>query len=131
MTTQDEAAAEFATPQDLKDRWADAPVNDDDRLKILLGDASQFIVDTVPTARSAPAATRRRVTCAIVRRFIEAERLEVSGVSQQTVMAGPYQETQGFHNPDGSFYLRADEKHALGHGKQRAGNVDLLAGLND
>lgn len=138
MTTQntkrdgaDEKPVQFATPEDLRCRWAGMPSGSNDRAEVLLQDASQFILDTVPTARSAKAATRRRITCAVVRRFMESELSENRGLSQHTVGAGPYSETQGFHNPDGSFYLRADEKHALGHGKQRAGNVDLLAGLND
>lgn len=122
---------QFATPDDLEKRWAGMPAGAKKRANVLLEDASQFILDTVPTARSAKPATLRRITCAVVRRFMESELSESRGLTQQTVGAGPYQETQGFHNPDGSFYLRGDEKHALGHGRQRAGNVDLLGGFRD
>ena len=55
----------FATVSDLRERWPGFPVGADAHASVLLEDASQLILDTVPSAKFAPAATLRRITCAM------------------------------------------------------------------
>lgn len=120
----------FADVDDLKMRWPGLPAGAEERAEVLLEDASQFILDVAPQAVDAPAATRRRVVCAVVRRFMESEDREHHGLTQFQISAGPYQQGGTLHNPDGGFYLRADEKKALGVGRQKAHNIDV-SGLDD
>lgn len=117
----------FGTPDDLRQRWAAMPDMSDETLTVLLLDASQYIVDVCPSATAAPAATLRRIVCAVVRRSIQAELSDAQGFESMQQGAGPYQETFKLLNPHGDFYLTGQEKKALGCGKQRAGSVDLLA----
>lgn len=117
----------FATVQELKDRWPDMPAGSEDFATVLLEDASQFIVDTVPTAMDASNNTRRRVVCAVVRRAMQAPD-ELSGMESVQQGAGPFQQTHRPVNPHGDFYLTRMEKKALGDGRQRAYEIDLLAG---
>ncbi len=51
----------FATLQELKDRWPDFPVGADAHATVLLEDASQFILDTVPAAVDSDWKTLRRI----------------------------------------------------------------------
>lgn len=107
----------FATVTDLQARWPDLPPGSHDHATTLLEDASQFIVDMVPTAVDARPGTRRRIVCAVVRRAMEAPS---EGMSQMSFVTGPFSVSQSPTNPHGDFYLTRNEKHALGYGKQRA-----------
>lgn len=116
----------FASPDDLRDRWAAIPDISDTRLEIILLDASQYIVDVCDAAESASDATLRRITCSVARRSIEAEN-SVIGVESIQQGAGPYQETIRPVNPHGDFYLTRQERKALNKHKKRVVFVDLLA----
>lgn len=113
----------FADVNDLKARWPDMPAGADDNAEVLLEDASQFILDMVPSAADASEATRRRVVCAVVRRSMSASTAEHSGLSQFNVTGGPYVIGGTPANPHGDFYLTKNEKRALGHGRQKAFSV--------
>lgn len=117
----------FATIQEFKDRWPDMPAGSESYAGTLLEDASQFIVDTVPTAMEAPDNTRRRIVCAVVRRSMQGPD-ESLGMEQVQQSAGPFQFSHRPVNPHGDFYLTRMEKKALGDGRQRAYEIDLLAG---
>lgn len=117
----------FATIEDFKDRWPDMPAGSEDYASTLLEDASQFIVDTVPTAMEAPENTRRRIVCAVVRRSMQGPD-ESLGMEQVQQSAGPFQFSHRPVNPHGDFYLTRMERKALGDGRQRAYEIDLLAG---
>lgn len=112
----------FADVQDLKDRWPDFPVGAERYAETLLDDASQFILDTVPTAVNASPATRRRIVCAVVRRSMP---IEDTGIESIQHSAGPFAETLKPTNPNGDFYLTKQEKRALGDGAQRAFGVSI------
>ena len=113
----------FADVNDLKARWPDFPPGADDNAKVLLEDASQFILDLVPSAITASEATRRRVVCAVVRRSMEASTSQGAGLSQFNVGTGPFTMGGSPANPHGDFYLTKNEKRALGDGKQKAFSV--------
>lgn len=116
----------FATVEDLKDRWPDMPAGSESYAGTLLEDASQFIVDTVPTALEASKNTRRRIVCAVVRRSMSGP--ELLGMEQVQQSAGPFQFSHRPVNPHGDFYLTRVEKKALGDGRQQAYEIDLLNG---
>lgn len=117
----------FATVDELRKRWKGMPDGIEEEVQVALEDASQFILDIAPAARKARANTRRRIVCAAVKRSMDTPEESV-GVSQLQMGAGPYQQSRSFANPHGDFYLTKLEKKALGVTKQRAGEVDMLAG---
>lgn len=121
----------FATVKDLQDRWPDMPPGSEDHADVMLADASQFIVDVVPSALDASENTRRRVTCSVVRRSMEAATADYAGFSQFNATGGPFTVGGSVSNPHGDFYLTRNEKRALGAGKQRAFGVNITGGAAD
>lgn len=113
----------FATLQELKDRWPDFPAGAEVYAQTQLEDASQFILDTVPSSATAPAATRRRIVCAVVRRAMKAEDADLEGLENVQVGAGPFQFSG--KGSDSDFYLKKAEKNALGDGTQEAFGVQI------
>lgn len=113
----------FATLDELKARWPDFPMGAEAHATVLLEDASQFILDTVPSAGDAAAATRRRIVCAVVRRSMQAGEADTAGMESVQVTTGPYQ--FGGKVSDTDFYLKKPEKAALGVGATRAFGVTI------
>lgn len=103
----------FATVDDLRARWPDMPPGSDEHAGILLEDASGYIMDVCPSAAGARPETRRRVVCAVVRRVMEAES-QPAGVTDVSQSTGPF--STSYKVSDGAFYLRKDERKALGAG---------------
>lgn len=110
----------FATVQELRDRWPDMPPGADAHAEVLLEDASQFILDVVPSAASATASTLRRIVCSVVRRSIESQASPGAGMQQFQTTSGPFTNSFTPSNPSGDFYLTKAERKALGEGAQRA-----------
>lgn len=121
----DEPKAPFATVDDLKARWPDFPVGAETHATVLLEDASQFILDTVPTAGDAAAATRRRIVCAVVKRSMEAAAADTAGFESVQESTGPFSFGGKPVNPNGDFYLTKQERKALGDGAQRAFGIAI------
>lgn len=115
----------FATLAEFKARWPDFPPGGDDFATVMLEDASQFILDTVPSADGASPNTRRRIVCAVVRRSMEAAAADTAGFSNVQQGAGPFQYSGTVANPSGDFYLTKQEKKALGDGAQKAFGVQI------
>lgn len=115
----------FATLDELKQRWPDFPAGADAHATVLLEDASQFILDTVPAAEAAAPATRRRIVCAVVRRSMAAEASDLAGLDSFQAGTGPFSYGGKVSNPSGDFYLTKQEKQALGAGKQQAFGVQI------
>lgn len=113
----------FATLSELKARWPDFPVGADAHATVLLEDASQFILDTVPAAGAASESTRRRIVCAVVRRSMP-DAGGLDGVESYQESAGPFSQTFKPVNPSGDFYLTKAEKSAL-KGPQKAFGVQI------
>lgn len=120
----------FATVQDLRNRWPDMPPGSDDHAGTLLEDASQFILDVIPSAVDSAEATRRRVVCAVVRRSMEAQSSDTAGLEQFQSSTGPYSMGGRPANPHGDFYLTSMEKRALGSGRQKAVSVEIGPSVN-
>lgn len=117
----------FATVDELKARWPDFPVGGEPYAETQLEDASQFILDMVPSAADASASTRRRVVCAVVRQAMQTGDDEL-GISQVSESAGGVSRSWSPSNPNGDFYLTKAQKQALGHGVQRAFGVSIAGG---
>lgn len=118
----------FATLQEFKDRWPDMPTGADAHASVLLEDASQFILDTVPTAALAAEATRRRIVCAVVRRAMPDP--STNGMESVQETTGPFSMTLKPVNPAGDFYLTKQEKSALGAGVQKAFGVQIAGPIS-
>lgn len=114
----------FATVDELKDRWPDFPVGAESHAKVLIEDASQYMVDNYPGTLSVKASTRRRIVCSVVRRSMPQGGI-AAGISQVTSTTGPMSYSATPVNPSGDFYLTKEEKRALGHGRQRAFGVQV------
>lgn len=119
----------FATLDELKQRWPDFPAGADAHANILLDDASQFILDTVPAAGGATESTRRRIVCAVVKRSMEAGAADTAGLDTFQSGTGPFQFGGKVANPSGDFYLTKQERKALGDGKQQAFGVQIAGPL--
>lgn len=113
----------FASLDELKARWPDFPVGADAHATVLLEDASQFILDTVPAAVDADWKTLRRIVCAVVRRAMP-DASGMDGMESVQETSGPFSMTLKPLNPAGDFYLTKAEKSALG-GPQRAFGVQI------
>lgn len=113
----------FATLLELKARWPDFPLGGDDYATTLLEDASQFILDTVPSSATADPKTRRRIVCAVVRRVMQSDDSDMAGLDTMQVGTGPFQFSGKASDSD--FYLKKAEKVALGDGKQEAFGVKI------
>lgn len=118
----------FAVLDELKARWPDFPVGADAHATVLLEDASQFILDTVPSAALASESTRRRIVCAVVRRAMPAQS-GMDGLESYQESTGPFSQTFKPVNPAGDFYLTKSEKTALGAGVQKAFGVQIAGGF--
>lgn len=115
----------FATVEELKARWPDMPAGSEGHAGTLLEDASQFILDVVPSAAEASEATRRRVVCAVVRRSMAASQAGAGGMESTQFTTGPFNMSSRPVNPHGDFYLTKNEKRALGEGRQKAFSVQV------
>lgn len=113
----------FATVDELRARWPDMPPGADNHASTLLEDASQFILDMIPTAGEAAEGTRRRIVCAVVKRAMSAG--DLAGLTSYTQMTGSFQQQASPVNPNGDFYLTKVERRALGHGRQKAFSVRI------
>ena len=122
----------FAALVDLEVRWR--PMQDEtegDRASILLDDASMMIRSQKPTADTLAAsdpvfaASLKIVTCAVVKRAMQAP-AGMEGVGQFQQSGGPFSQNLTFSNPGGDLYLTKAEKRRLGIGGQRAFSIDLL-----
>lgn len=117
----------FATLAELKKRWKGMSSELDEEAVTALEDASQFILDVAPRAGEKDPKTRRRIVCAVVKRSMQVPE-DMLGMESNNTQAGPYMSQRRAVNPHGDFYLTKLEKQALGVGKQRAAELDLLAG---
>lgn len=121
----------FATASDVEDRWRPLSTEEWDRATVLLGDASQLIVDEdkagVLSALTDPApANLVRVVCQMVKRAMLTPSDTASVTSMQQSM-GPFGLQATYSNPAGDLYLTFTERRSLGFTVQRAGAVDMWA----
>lgn len=119
----------FATTNDLEDRWRPLTADEANRATVLLGDASQLILDedrlgTLDSLVDPPSRTLVRVVCDVVRRAMLTP-IDTAAVTAMQQSAGPFALSATYSNPAGDLYLTRAERRALGFSTQRAGAVDM------
>lgn len=112
----------FATTEDVRDRWANAP--DNDRLiGAKLEDAEVWLRSWFPGLPGEPtgdlAAALKMVSSSMVKRSLSAA--DVEQFESFTDGAGPFSRSRKFRNPDGDLFLTKQEQTML----QRALNAAL------
>lgn len=116
----------YATPDDLAARWH--PLTDAERTKAqaLLEDASDFIRTQVGDVSGIPAATLKRVACAVVKRAMVSDAM--AGATSHSETVGPVSESFGYSHPAGGMWLTDEDKQALGIGGGRMISIDMDSG---
>lgn len=119
-----DATKPFATVADLEARWH--PLTDNERAKaeVLIGDASDMIIDAAADVDSVRPETLTRICCQMVKRAMIAEATNPTGVTQYSQTAGSFSESGTYANPTGDLYLLAAEKRVL-RGSQRAWHTTM------
>lgn len=104
----------FATPADYRARY-DTDMSDE-RLGVLLGDASAFIASfpgfSYDSEDAAQAQNLKMVTCSVVNRSIPADGL--AGLQSYSESAVGISASATPYNPSGDFWLTKSEKRVLG-----------------
>lgn len=117
----------FASVSDLADRWPEFPDEKTALAETLLVDASQYILDEAPRAAEAVSElTLRRITCSLVRRYMDVTEEDGYGVETTQESAGPFSESRRSVSPYGDFILSPRERAHLGAGAQVAFSIDLM-----
>ena len=120
----------FATAEDYEARYGTVP--EAARVAVLLEDAGVFLESEL--ARSGKrvdggdalqAAALKRISCRLAHDMLSASS-DMSGVSQESMTAGPFSNSWTFVNPTGAFKLLPSERRTLGVGGVRAGSVAPL-----
>lgn len=106
----------FAEVTDIEARWRRLTPDEETRAGVLIGDASAMLSSLVVVVPDdcAQAALLKTVCCNMVIRAMAATGADMFGVSQATITAGPYSQTQAYANPSGDMYLTKMEKRLLG-----------------
>ncbi len=119
----------FATVEDLEARWRRMSETEMTRAAALLEDATDLIKTIAPKWETIEVSILKRVACQVVKRAMLASDLgEVSSLQEQT---GPFMTQVSYSNPQGDLYLTRLEKIQLGLLKNKAFEVDLLAGRSE
>jgi hypothetical protein len=131
----------FATVDDLEQRWR--PLEESERTfaETALLDATAMIANllkkyrvTVDPDDEVQAHNLCRVTCNVVMRTMVAMQNgngNIDPYTQQTVTAGVFTQTYMYANPNGDFYLRAEERRSLGIGRMRLGSLAATSALDE
>lgn len=115
----------YAEVSDIEARWRALTAEESVRAETLLDDASaalSALVDVHPDD-AAQAALLAQVCCNMVIRSMSATGSDMFGVSQASVTAGPYTQSQSYANPSGDMYLTRLEKRLLGISSGYIGSI--------
>ena len=123
----------YANVDDLRVRWPAMPAELDAQAVALLADAAVRIDAYAPIFDSPTAAqfaARETVSCEMVLYVLRSESSLAAGpgVTQATRTMGPFSQALSFESGAKTLYLTADMKALLRSKRQRAANVNLLAG---
>lgn len=122
----DVPSSPFAQTVDLEARWHTLTASEQAQATVLIGDASQMIIDTCPRYATASTGTLKAIVCAMVKRAMLAG--DSAGISSTQQTAGPFNESYNYANPLGDLYLTKAEKQRLGEGVQHAFSLDMTNG---
>lgn len=113
----------YATIKDLEARFRELKDGEKARAQVLLNDAAtklrfefkNYGVKLEPDADTLEAL--KLVSCAMVKRVLASPGFEDAvgaDISEFRTEAGPFSETYGFNNPDGTMYIKKEERKLLG-----------------
>lgn len=106
----------YAEVSDLEAR-STRPMSDDERAvaSALLDDASAMLTALVGEPEDDDRlALMTMVACNMVQRAMSSSEAGLFGVTQSTMTAGPYTQSQTYSNPAGDMFLTKTEKRMLG-----------------
>lgn len=121
----------YATLDDLTQGWRDLTPSEQERATTLL-DRASTILDTLVTVDPDDEQQAKNLTfvvCEMVKRAM-AVGADAYGVTQVSHMAGAFQESMSFQNPNGDMYLTEFEYKLLGISGAKAG-WKQIGGRND
>ena len=106
----------YATYEDLEARWRTLTPDEQATATVLLDDAAALIdaYATIDVTNPDQMARARYVSCAVVRRAMQAAQSDMFGIPQASATMGPFNQQATFSNPTGELYLSASEKGMLG-----------------
>ena len=115
----------FAEVTDVEARWRQLTPDEEARAGLLIGDASAMLSRLVEVKADdcAQAALLKTVCCNMVIRAMSATGSDMFGVSQSSITAGPYSQSQTYLNPSGDMYLTKMEKRLLGISGSYIGSI--------
>lgn len=106
----------YATVEDLRLRWPDCRLSDE-QATVMLEDASTWLAVSYPAIGSAPvdpvAQVVRLIACSMVKRAAMAETYQIEGVTSATDTSGPFSDQRVFANPQGNYFITAQERATL------------------
>lgn len=120
----------YATYEDLESRWRALSESEQEAATVLLGDAAA-IIDAYALIDPDNAEQMNRakyVSCAMVRRSMQASDSDLVGISQASATMGPFSQQATIANPSGELYLTAAEKAMLGANSSFIGSVRAKIG---
>ena len=123
----------YAEVSDLEARTT-RPMSDDERAvaSALLDDASAMLTALAgPPEDDDRCALMTMVACNMVQRAMSATDAGLFGVTQSTMTAGPYTQSQTYSNPAGDMYLTKTEKRMLGVSQGYIGSIRPMIGRHD
>lgn len=122
----------FATLDDLRARLPleDDHVITDERVRVLLQDATDLIIYRCPGWKNAPKTVLAAVTCRVVSRAIRRRPAGVAGdATQLTQTTGPFSLSTSWANPSGDLFLtKQDRDDVNGVSASFFGSADILFG---
>lgn len=115
----------FAEVTDIETRWRALSPDEETRANVLIGDASAMLSSLVAIRPDDchQAALLKTVCCNMVIRAMSATGSDMFGVSQSSITAGPYSQSQTYLNPSGDMYLTKMEKRLLGISGSYIGSI--------
>lgn len=129
----------YADVSDLEIRWRTLTDDEQTRAEALLDDASAMLdaYVTVDETDEQQLKLLKIVVCNMVERAmstVTTDGVDLFGVSQQSMTAGPYAQTFNYANPTGDLYITKVEKRMLGIsgiGKGRTLMYDMIGDDNE
>lgn len=112
----------YATLDDLTQGWRPLSPSEQERATTLLDRASTILDDASRIDLDDPLRLEKLkiVSCSMVQRVM-AVGADAYGVTQVSHMAGAFQESMSFQNPNGDYFFTETEKGLLGIGGKQAG----------
>lgn len=123
----------YAEATDLELRMMrPVPENELAAVEALLDDASAMLTSLAgPPEGEERAELYKATVCNMVKRVMASSDAGLFGVTQSTMTAGPYSQSQTYSNPAGDMYLTSAEKRMLGITKGYIGSLRPMIGRRD